>query len=157
MFGKNKEDEQVKPQEEVLKNPQIGNSPQATTSSNTGTLSAQDRAAIDKAKNALAEAKEHQKIFGKFFQLDIGEESIVTIIPSLFDTFKTKSKDGELVDTFRYHLVDVRAPDKQKSWDVYASVAAQITERLDKGVLTMKIVCGKSQTGGRKYSVEDAQ
>lgn len=153
MFGKDKDEkkEEVKPQEEVLQNPSVGNNPQTTS-----TLSTQDRAGIEKAKAAILEAKEHQKIFGKFFQLDIGEESVVTIIPSKIDVFKTKGKDGELLDQFRYSLIDVRAPDREKTFDVWASVAAQITERLDKGVLTMKIVCGKSQTGGRKYSVEDA-
>ena len=132
--------------------PESGNTPKTQATQN---ISAQDRTAIDKTKAAIQEAKEQQKIFGKFFQLDIGEETVVTIIPSKTQLFKVKGKTGDLLDQFRYYLIDVRAPDREKTFDTFASVAAAITERLDAGVYTMKLKATKNNTGGRKYIVED--
>lgn len=111
---------------------------------------------VAQVREQIKVAKEEQKIFGKFFQLDIGEEAIITVRQDRIDTFKTKRKDGELADQFRFYLVDIRAQDRQKTWDVYVNTADQILAKIEEGKLTMKIKCVANQTGGRKYIVEDA-
>ena len=161
IFNKDKQveatQEDEKPYETVQTVPESGNETKQPSTQNFSTSNA-----VEQAKQKVKQAKEEQKIFGKFFQLDIGEEAIVTIDPNRIDTFKTKTKSGDLSDQFRFYLIDIRAQDRTKTFDCYANTADQILNKMDEmdgngnPKHTMKIKCVANQTGGRKYQIEDA-
>ena len=69
------------------------------------------------------------------------------------ETFKVKTKAGDLVDQFRYIVIDQRYPDREKQFDTWVNVSKAIVHNVENGHTRMTIKCVKNQMGGRKYVV----
>lgn len=111
MFGKNKEEN---PEQEI------------PVSGNRTKLSAE---ALDRMNENEKARKEAEKT-SKFFKLEIGEETIVSILPEKSLTFKSETRDHQLVDKFRYYLYDRNVPDVEKVFDCYWKMSEAIDNEI---------------------------
>lgn len=139
MFGKK---EEVKPQVDLV--PESGKEV---------SMSEQEMEKLREIKQVQEEAREEAKRLGKFFSLEIGEKTRIIVNFAKTETFKVKTKSGDLVDQFRYEVIDARYPDRVKQFDTWHNVSEAIVHNVENGHTEMEIRCLKNQMGGRKYVI----
>jgi hypothetical protein len=134
---------------EKTEEPQVDSVPESGNVS----LSEKEQQKIYEIEMKQQEAEEEARRLGKFFTLEIGESTEVIINFANTETFKTKTKNGDLVEQFRYELIDQRYPDRVKQFDTWWNVSEAIVRNVKAGHSKMVIKCQKNQVGGRKYVV----